>query len=93
VGIRMALGATRRDILGLMLGEGMRLTLIGIGTGLVATLGLTRLMGSLLFGVRATDGVTLISVVLLQALVAFAACYVPAVRAMRADPMQALRTE
>jgi predicted permease len=93
VGIRMALGATRRDILGLMLGEGMRLTLIGIGTGFVATLGLTRLMGSLLFGVRATDGVTLISVVLLQALVAFAACYVPAVRAMRADPMQALRTE
>jgi predicted permease len=93
VGIRMALGAQRKDILALVLAKGMRLTLLGICTGLVAALGLTRLMDTLLFGVSATDPVTLISVALLHALVALTACYVPAVRAMRIDPMQALRTE
>ncbi len=93
LGIRMALGAQRRDILNLVLGKGMRLTLLGIGTGLVAAFGLTRLMDTLLFGVSPTDPFTLSAVALLLALVAFAACYVPAIRAVRIDPMQALRTE
>jgi ABC-type antimicrobial peptide transport system permease subunit len=93
VGIRMALGAQRKDILGLVLAKGTRLTLLGICTGVVAALALTRLMDTLLFGISATDPVTLSTVLLLLALVAFTACYVPAVRAMRIDPIQALRTE
>jgi ABC-type antimicrobial peptide transport system permease subunit len=93
VGIRMALGAQRKDILGLVFGRGMRLTAMGICAGVLAALALTRLMGQLLFDVSPTDPVTLSAVVLLLALMALIACYVPAVRAMRIDPMRALRTE
>jgi putative ABC transport system permease protein len=93
VGIRMALGAQRKDILGLVFGKGMRLTAMGICAGVVAALALTRLMGQLLFDVSPTDPVTLSAVVLVLALMALIACYVPAVRAMRIDPMRALRTE
>jgi putative ABC transport system permease protein len=93
VGIRMALGAQRKDILGLLFGRGMRLMAMGIGAGVLAALALTRLMGQLLFDVSPTDPVTLSAVVLLLALMALIACYVPAVRAMRIDPMRALRTE
>jgi ABC-type antimicrobial peptide transport system permease subunit len=93
VGIRMALGAQRKNILGLVFGKGMRLTAMGICAGVVAALALTRLMGQLLFDVSPTDPVTLSAVVLVLALMALIACYVPAVRAMRIDPMRALRTE
>jgi predicted permease len=93
VGIRMALGAQRKDILGMVFGNGTRLTVMGICAGIVASLALTRLMGKLLFEVSPTDPVTLSAVALLLALMASIACYVPAVRAMRIDPMRALRTE
>jgi ABC-type antimicrobial peptide transport system permease subunit len=93
VGIRMALGAQRKDILGMVFGKGTRLTVMGICAGIVASLALTRLMGKLLFEVSPTDPVTLSAVALLLALMASIACYVPAVRAMRIDPMRALRTE
>jgi predicted permease len=93
VGIRMALGAQRKDILGLVFGRGMRLTAMGICAGVLLALALTRLMGQLLFDVSPTDPVTLSAVVLLLSLMALIACYVPAVRAMRIDPMRALRTE
>jgi predicted permease len=93
VGIRMALGAQRKDILGMVFGKGTRLTVMGICAGIVASLALTRLMGKLLFEISPTDPVTLSAVALLLALMASIACYVPAVRAMRIDPMRALRTE
>ena len=93
IGIRMALGAQPRDIMRLILGQGMWLTGIGIVIGVLASLGLARLMSSLLFGVGASDPLTYIAVVILLALVAIVACYVPARRAMRTDPMVALRYE
>ncbi len=93
LGIRMALGAQHRDILGLMLGKGMKLTLLGVCMGFIATVALTRLMDNLLFDVSPTDPFTLGTVALLLGLVALVACYVPAKRAMRIDPMTALRTE
>lgn len=89
----MALGAQTRDILKLVLGHGMVLTLIGIGAGLLAALALTRVMASLLFGVSATDPITYISIALLLASVAFLAIIIPARRAIRVDPMEALRYE
>jgi putative ABC transport system permease protein len=93
IGIRMALGAQPRDIWRLIVGSGARLVFAGIAIGLIGALALTRLLSSLLFEVRATDPITFAAVALLLAAVALLACYVPARRAMRADPMFALRYE
>ena len=93
IGIRVAMGADRSDVLRMVLGEGLKMTLTGVVIGFVAALGLTRLMASLLFGVSGTDPLTFICVALLLALVALAACYLPARRAARVDPMVALRYE
>jgi predicted permease len=93
IAIRMALGARRASILSLVVQQGMGLALIGIFAGLIGALGLTRMMSSLLFGVKPTDPLTFISILALLLLVASLACLFPARRAMRIDPMAALRTE
>jgi predicted permease len=93
IGVRMALGARPGSILGLVVRQGMELTLLGLVGGLGGAIALTRLMASLLFGVTATDGMTFSTVVVLLAMVALAATVIPAQRAMRVDPMTALREE
>ena len=93
IGVRMALGAQRRDILALVLRKGMTLALAGVGAGLIISLAVTRLMRSLLFAVSAGDPLTLAGVTLLLTSTALLACLIPALRAARTDPMVALRNE
>jgi putative ABC transport system permease protein len=93
LGIRMALGAAPRDVLRLILGQGVRMTLFGAALGLLVSLAVTRALASLLVGVSATDPLTFAIVPIVLAAVAFLACYIPARRAMRVDPMVALRYE
>jgi putative ABC transport system permease protein len=93
IGIRLALGARRFDVLGLVVTEGMRLAVVGLLIGAVAAIGLTRLMANLLFEVSVTDPIIFILTTLLFIGVAFAACYLPARRAAKTDPMVALRYE
>ena len=93
IGVRVALGAGSRDVLGMILGQGMRTILIGVGIGLAGSVALTRTIGSLLFGVTATDPFTFAAVILLLIAAALLACYIPARRATRVDPLIALRYE
>jgi predicted permease len=93
IGTRMALGAQQSDVMRLVLGEGMLVILIGLGVGLGGSLASTRFLSSLLFGVTATDPLTFAGVIILLTLVALAACWIPARRAVRVDPMVALRHE
>jgi putative ABC transport system permease protein len=93
IGIRSALGATRRQILELVLGQAMVFTAAGIGLGLLGAAALTRLLATLLFEVKPIDAVTFASVAVLLAFVALLACLIPARRAARVDPMVALRYE
>ena len=93
IGIRMALGARTRDVLRLVLASGLRLTLLGVAIGAALALGLGRLLSTLLFGVSAKDPLTFVAVAAVLTVVALAACYIPARRAMRIDPMVALRYE
>ncbi len=92
-GIRLALGAQARDVLRMILGQGLKLVLIGVALGLAGALGASRVLASLLFGVNATDGGTFAGVALLLVVVALVACYFPARRATKVDPMIALRCE
>ena len=93
IGVRVALGAQRRDIIGMVVKQGMAMTAIGTAVGLAAAFGVTRVMSSLLFGVSAADPITFALIPLLLLAVAAWACYVPARRATRVDPIIALRCE
>ncbi|HSE99023.1 MAG TPA: FtsX-like permease family protein, partial [Blastocatellia bacterium] len=93
IGIRMALGAARSDIFRLVLGQAAALAVVGVAAGLIAATLLTRLLASMLFGVSPTDLATLATISLLLILMVLAACYVPARRATRVDPLAALRHE
>jgi ABC-type antimicrobial peptide transport system permease subunit len=93
LGIRIALGAQRRDVLRLVLSHGLKMALGGVALGLIVSLGLTRLLTRMLFGVSATDPMTFVTITLLLMTVALLACFVPAWRATQVDPLVALRDE
>jgi putative ABC transport system permease protein len=93
IGIRLALGAQTRDVLGMIVKQGLRLVLLGLAIGLVGAFALMRVIASLLFGVTTKDPFTFAAVAVLLALVALAACSIPAWRATKVDPMEALRCE
>jgi ABC-type antimicrobial peptide transport system permease subunit len=93
IGIRMALGANRYKVMSLILGQGMRLSLIGIVTGLLISFAVTRVLSDLLYGIRPSDPFTFLAVTLFLVAVAVAACLLPASRAASIEPMQSLRTE
>jgi len=93
IGVRVALGAQRRSILSLVIGQGVRVALVGAAVGIAGAFATTRLVSSLLFGVTATDPITFIGVPLLLVLVAVLASWLPAMRATKVDPMKALRYE
>jgi putative ABC transport system permease protein len=93
LGIRVALGAGSRDVLLMVLGQGMLMAGIGIGVGVIASLVLTRYLSSLLFGIGTTDPITFGAISLLLVLVALLACYIPARRGLKVDPIRALRYE
>ncbi|MGO8732624.1 MAG: ADOP family duplicated permease [Terriglobia bacterium] len=93
IGVRMALGAERRDVLKIVVRQGLRSVLIGTGIGVAASIGLTRFLQTMLFGVKPTDAVTFVAVSLLLLVVAWLACYIPARRATKVDPLVALRYE
>ena len=93
IGIHMALGASRGNVLGMILGQGLRLTVVGLVGGLAAAFALTRLLRTQLFNVTPSDPATLVGVAAFIACVALVACYIPAMRATRVDPMVVLRDE
>jgi ABC-type antimicrobial peptide transport system permease subunit len=92
-GVRIALGATSGNVLRMVLGQGMRTIVIGVAIGIAGSFALTKTVSSLLFGVTATDPITFVGVTLLLIAVALVACYIPARRATKVDPMEALRSE
>jgi ABC-type antimicrobial peptide transport system permease subunit len=93
IGVRMALGATPHSVLQLVVGKAMLLVAVGVGAGLLGALALSQLMAKLLFGVSPMDPLTYVGLPLVLAGVALAACWIPARRAMRVEPMEALRYE
>jgi putative ABC transport system permease protein len=93
IGLRMALGAQARDVMKMVIRQGMTLAAIGVAAGLIASYALTRLMKTLLFGVSATDPLTFTAIALSLGLIALLACWIPARRAAKVDPLIALRCE